>query len=449
MIRISARLQFRYSNKSSKSPDAIILPEYPHTMFTIDPYILVTVSEFRMEENLVIAPPLIIEAAATVEKKSSPHDEVDDDNDRVHDDIDMEKSNVVEEKKNETRMEMEEARMEITSPDKNYIHGSSTPALKVEEDDDDDEEIYRGAVDPLDWRSAQYNEWVGRVTASNPLEIALPALRTISTILCNVLTFPRDNKYRVIKMSNKVFQTKIAPTTGAVDLLLAMGFVEDEMNETLELPAATKVFELSELLMILNKVTSDFDGDGSIQSDSNRNIDETHRRRPEEKSDADIQVVAPSAEFDPYQPSIFRTAIQPRGDRSITEIRLEELRIKQKLIEGEIPLDIDSFRSAKVGYFAIYYLHVKYMFYVYLQVILPFAIATVRSEGKTSSELSVEGQGTLSDGRVQARGLAARILSMGGSGGEGSDAPLQTRALRELEAAKKSKVYSHSLVKIR
>jgi hypothetical protein len=89
------------------------------------------------------------------------------------------------------------------------------------------------------------------------------------------------------------------------------------------------------------------------------------------------------------------------------------------------------------------------MFYVYLQVILPFAIATVRSEGKTSSELSVEGQGTLSDGRVQARGLAARILSMGGSGGEGSDAPLQTRALRELEAAKKSKVYSHSLVKIR
>lgn len=54
----------------------------------------------------------------------------------------------------------------------------------------------------------------------------------------------------------------------------------------------------------------------------------------------------------------------------------------------------------------------------------------------------------LPDGRVLAQGLASKIRSMA-EGGDGSDAPLLTKAIRDLEAAKKTKVYSYSLVKIK
>jgi hypothetical protein len=58
--------------------------------------------------------------------------------------------------------------------------------------------------------------------------------------------------------------------------------------------------------------------------------------------------VATTIEFDPYKSNIYRAAVQPRGEKSATEMRLEELRSKQKLVEGDLPTDLVGFRSTQV-----------------------------------------------------------------------------------------------------
>jgi hypothetical protein len=52
------------------------------------------------------------------------------------------------------------------------------------------------------------------------------ALVTIYTLLYNIYSCPNDMKYRNIDMRNSIFQCKIANINGAVELLLAAGFVE-------------------------------------------------------------------------------------------------------------------------------------------------------------------------------------------------------------------------------
>ena len=51
---------------------------------------------------------------------------------------------------------------------------------------------------------------------------------------------------------------------------------------------------------------------------------------------------------------------QPRGGKSITTLKLEELARKKKELEGEIPTDLVTFRSTKVRRdFASYEYHIR------------------------------------------------------------------------------------------
>jgi hypothetical protein len=52
------------------------------------------------------------------------------------------------------------------------------------------------------------------------------ALQTVHKMLSNLHTSPNEVKYRSIRVSNKAFQSKVASISGAVELLLAAGFIE-------------------------------------------------------------------------------------------------------------------------------------------------------------------------------------------------------------------------------
>lgn len=193
------------------------------------------------------------------------------------------------------------------------------------------------ASSQLDAQSARYSSLVAFICSNNAPDAARAALKTISTILTNILTFPKDSKYRTIKTANKVYANKVAGVEGADDLLACMGFERVEgAEDALVLPMSVRVLDLSSLQMLLNQKLYEEGGeiiDGGVEA-----------------STATVAAQPAVVEFDPYQPSIFRTAIQPRGERSLTETRLEELQRKQKQLEGAVPEDLDAFRSTQVRF---------------------------------------------------------------------------------------------------
>ena len=168
----------------------------------------------------------------------------------------------------------------------------------------------------------------------NPLEKALGSLKTLTSILSNITSFPKDAKYRIIKLRNKVIQTKILEVHGAIEILLSIGFVK-EGDDSLQLPMSSRIMEYSELIMILNKT--------SMQMEIDQQAATNHA--------LETSATSPAIDFDPFKPSIFRAAIQPRGGKSETEERLLALQEKQRSIEGEIPSDLETFRSSQVGGF--------------------------------------------------------------------------------------------------
>ena len=82
------------------------------------------------------------------------------------------------------------------------------------------------AVEALqDTRSAVFARLVAAVASSDPAAVAAPALRTLSTILGNIVAAPRDDKFRRVRTSSRAYQSKVAAAEGAEELLLALGFV--------------------------------------------------------------------------------------------------------------------------------------------------------------------------------------------------------------------------------
>ena len=184
--------------------------------------------------------------------------------------------------------------------------------------------------------SNRFERLVNSVVESNPPEVVIGSLRTLTSILSNIVMFPKDSKYRVIKLSNKAINAKIVNANGSLDVLHSVGFVKED-EEVLRLPMSARIMEYSEFIMILNKVTMQLE----MQIQSSKEIVN------------EVSTTAAATYFDPFKPSIFRAAIQPRGGRSETEAKLSAILEKQRSIEGEIPLDLESFRSTQVLYLLV------------------------------------------------------------------------------------------------
>ncbi|XP_022115541.2 UBX domain-containing protein 6 [Pieris rapae] len=55
-------------------------------------------------------------------------------------------------------------------------------------------------------------------------------VETLCKYLENIITYPEEEKYQKIRMSNRAFCDRVQPIEGALDLLLAAGFVEQKMD---------------------------------------------------------------------------------------------------------------------------------------------------------------------------------------------------------------------------
>lgn len=64
----------------------------------------------------------------------------------------------------------------------------------------------------------------------NVKEKSSACIETLSKYLENIINHPDDDKYRKIRQSNRIFSEKVRPCEGAVDFLLAAGFVEQEID---------------------------------------------------------------------------------------------------------------------------------------------------------------------------------------------------------------------------
>uniref|UniRef100_A0A3Q2CPZ5 Peptide-N(4)-(N-acetyl-beta-glucosaminyl)asparagine amidase n=1 Tax=Cyprinodon variegatus TaxID=28743 RepID=A0A3Q2CPZ5_CYPVA len=77
----------------------------------------------------------------------------------------------------------------------------------------------------------------------NPTEVFLDAAKLLLTYADNIIRFPREEKYRSIRIGNPTFSTKLLPVRGAVECLFEMGF--EEVGEThLVFPQSASVDQL-------------------------------------------------------------------------------------------------------------------------------------------------------------------------------------------------------------
>lgn len=65
----------------------------------------------------------------------------------------------------------------------------------------------------------------------NTKEKSSACIETLKKYLENIIQHPDEEKYRKIRMSNRIFADKVAPCEGALDFLLGAGFVEQTIDD--------------------------------------------------------------------------------------------------------------------------------------------------------------------------------------------------------------------------
>jgi hypothetical protein len=68
----------------------------------------------------------------------------------------------------------------------------------------------------------------------------LDALEIIGKVVYNAAVSPAEPKYRKLRLANPTIQASIVAAPGALDLLLALGWVRDEADDTLVIPAGVE-----------------------------------------------------------------------------------------------------------------------------------------------------------------------------------------------------------------
>lgn len=66
-------------------------------------------------------------------------------------------------------------------------------------------------------------------SCNNNREKVETCVETLCKYLENIVTYPEEEKYQKIRMSNRAFRDRVLPIEGAMELLLAAGFVEQKL----------------------------------------------------------------------------------------------------------------------------------------------------------------------------------------------------------------------------
>lgn len=65
----------------------------------------------------------------------------------------------------------------------------------------------------------------------NTKEKSSQCIETLTKYIENIIQHPDEEKYRKIRRSNRIFADKVAPCEGALDFLLAAGFIEQTIDD--------------------------------------------------------------------------------------------------------------------------------------------------------------------------------------------------------------------------
>ncbi|KAJ1398559.1 hypothetical protein B484DRAFT_438374, partial [Ochromonadaceae sp. CCMP2298] len=263
--------------------------------------------------------------------------------------------------------------------------------------------------------------------------VSVPAVTTLARYVGNVLQQPGEEKFRRIKTDNKAFREKVGAAKGAVELLLALGFLpqgDGGVGGAAVLELATE--EGSELerlrggwAMLLGAL-----GELGVPEEDRPRMDLQVQRRQQAQQQAAVV-------FDPYKAFVVRAAPQPvrpsAGEeggmaQSSTERQLQQLRRRRRELQGCAE---DVVRDT--------------------EVLLPMAQGVSGQSGEKGSSSSssyvdagvameVEDEGP---GMSVPRSVLQQILK------KEEEKPLTTQAVRDLQRAQKERVYARTLIKIK
>lgn len=263
---------------------------------------------------------------------------------------------------------------------------------------------------------------VNRVLQSNFDAESIVCLTTILKVLDNVIKQPANPKVRTLRSSNPTIQQKIIQKQG-LGILLACGF--QEVNGEITLPLQVQVDSVSEET---TGTSTSICTDRFIQQVRQR----IHHVLSQELKVKDLPTMptpppsVPPVSFDVYQPQRFdgpsvasgTNLSAPQGWKSQTELQLKVLQQKQEKLEKKITKTDrhwKAFRSASIS------------------TSVPISSSLSPGDGISSSDSAL---------------LAAQIAKQQQERQAAENRGFTTKAMRDLEALKKSKVYSHAHLRI-
>lgn len=305
--------------------------------------------------------------------------------------------------------------------------------------------------------------------------VSLPAVTTLLKYVQNILAHPLEGKYREINTANKAFQAKISAAQGGLSVLFAAGFsfsatAADADSGRIAPTTATDstsllvykhaVSEGESAEVITEQLEQLFLSQDVLLAALSELLGESQDRLPAQLSRAEVTqqlressslaAVATAAVtgFDPFTATVVRTNPQPvrvAGDSQVDR-QLSELQRRRSLLEGSP----DSVQRLTAVFF-------------------PAAAASSGvGAGGTLLEESVVGKEESSDSHTSGTSYASNTSNSfsGGGGGTGSskggltqllqgvvgrqqaadEAPLTTRAVRDLQRLQRERVYSKTLV---
>jgi hypothetical protein len=162
-------------------------------------------------------------------------------------------------------------------------------------------------------------EAMNELLSQNFDAVSRPAVLTLSKYLQNIANHPKEEKYRVIKPDNKIFQEKVVPAKGSLLFLAAVGFVEKK-----EQPINKSIFSGAGNSAATTLLGTGATGPSILVLDQNNNkleegiaaldsaMNELEIPDEERPRAPPLSVVAapPPVEFDPFKSLVFRQAVQ-------------------------------------------------------------------------------------------------------------------------------------------
>jgi len=145
-------------------------------------------------------------------------------------------------------------------------------------------------------------------------------------------------------------------------------------------------------------------------------------------------------DFDPFKPHITRNSAQPVRELSVTEQKLKVLEKRREILEGSlesvsretqviVPRSAESTDSGTI--------------------FRKSSVSSQEGEGEGYSIKNDDNEDTEEAEGGGSRNPLAQVLSQKLKGGATTEAPLTTRAIRELEKARKERIYSKTLIRVK